>query len=124
VSNLPAVSKLALDVRYPAYTGLPAEHQDDGGDVAAVVGSTVTVRPSTAMPAQRRADVRQRDDGAAGRRPDRRTARLVPRRDERILSRRSREPGRRERGGWRAVRRGRTPRPSADCKDRAAGPRH
>ena len=50
VSNLPAVSKLALDVKYPAYTGMPAEHQDDGGDVAAVVGSTVTVRPATTMP--------------------------------------------------------------------------
>ena len=50
VSNLPAVSKLALDVRYPAYTGIPAEHVTDGGDVAAVVGSNVTVRPSVTMP--------------------------------------------------------------------------
>src|SRR6185503_18736016 len=50
VSNLPAVSKLGLDVKYPAYTGMPTEHQDDGGDVAAVVGSTVTVRPATTMP--------------------------------------------------------------------------
>src|SRR5215210_1270321 len=50
VSNLPAVSRLALDVRYPAYTQLPAEHVTDGGDVAAVVGSTVTVRPSVTMP--------------------------------------------------------------------------
>ena len=50
VSNLPAVSRLALDVRYPAYTGIPAEHVTDGGDVAAVVGSTVTVRPTVTMP--------------------------------------------------------------------------
>ena len=50
VSNLPAVSKLAVEVHYPSYTGLPAEHHDDGGDVAAVVGSTVTVRPATTMP--------------------------------------------------------------------------
>jgi hypothetical protein len=50
VSNLPAVSRLALDLRYPAYTGLAAEHVDDGGDVAAVVGTTVTVRPRVTMP--------------------------------------------------------------------------
>ena len=52
VSNLPAVSTLGIDVKYPSYTGLPAEHQDDGGDVAAVVGTTVTVRPTTTMPVQ------------------------------------------------------------------------
>ena len=46
VSDMPAVRRLALDVRYPAYTGLPNEHVEDGGDVAAVVGSSVTVRPS------------------------------------------------------------------------------
>ena len=50
VSDLPAVNRLALDLRYPAYTGLPAEHVDDGGDVAAVVGTTVTVRPRVTMP--------------------------------------------------------------------------
>jgi hypothetical protein len=50
VSNLPAVSKIALDIRYPAYTRTPAEHVTDGGDVAAVVGSTVTVRPTVTMP--------------------------------------------------------------------------
>jgi hypothetical protein len=50
VSNLPAVSKLALDIRSPAYTRIPPEHVTDGGDVAAVVGSTVTVRPTVTMP--------------------------------------------------------------------------
>ena len=50
VSNLPAVSRLALDVRYPAYTRIPPDHVTDGGDVAAVVGSTVTVRPAVTMP--------------------------------------------------------------------------
>ena len=46
VSDMPAVRRLALDIRYPVYTGLPNEHVEDGGDVAAVVGSSVTVRPS------------------------------------------------------------------------------
>lgn len=50
VTNLPAVRRLAVDVRHPAYTGLPVEHVDDGGDVAAVVGSMVTVRPKLTMP--------------------------------------------------------------------------
>ncbi|HET7189909.1 MAG TPA: DUF4175 family protein, partial [Gemmatimonadaceae bacterium] len=50
VSDMPAVRRLALDIRYPAYTGLPGEHVEDGGDVAAVVGSNVTVRPLLTKP--------------------------------------------------------------------------
>jgi hypothetical protein len=50
VSNLPAITKLALDIHYPAYTGIPQEHVDDGGDVATVVGTMVTVRPLITMP--------------------------------------------------------------------------
>ena len=43
VSDLPAVKLIALDLRFPAYSGLPVEHIADGGDVAAVVGTTVVV---------------------------------------------------------------------------------
>lgn len=44
VNDLPAVSHVSLDLRFPSYSGLPAEHIDDTGDVAVVVGTTVTVR--------------------------------------------------------------------------------
>src|SRR4029078_6835546 len=43
VRNLPAGSRVDLDLRYPAYTGLPPEHIDDGGDVAALAGTRVRV---------------------------------------------------------------------------------
>lgn len=46
ITELPAVKTLAMDLHYPAYTGLPMEHVDDGGDVAAVIGTTVNLRPS------------------------------------------------------------------------------
>ena len=44
VSDLPAVSHMSLDLRFPSYSGLPTEHIDDGGDVAAIVRTAVTVR--------------------------------------------------------------------------------
>jgi hypothetical protein len=50
VVNLPAVDKLSLDLRFPAYTGLPVERIEEGGDVAAVRGTTVTVRAHVTMP--------------------------------------------------------------------------
>jgi hypothetical protein len=50
VVNLPAVDKLSLDLRFPAYTGLPVERIEEGGDVAAVRGTTVTVRAHLTMP--------------------------------------------------------------------------
>ena len=46
VTDLPALSRLAIDLRFPAYTGMLTEHSTDGGDVAAVVGTTVTVHAS------------------------------------------------------------------------------
>ncbi|HEV8150614.1 MAG TPA: DUF4175 family protein [Gemmatimonadales bacterium] len=52
VSNLPAVQRLSLELRFPAYTGLAPEKLDPGGDVAAVVGTTVTVRASVTLPAK------------------------------------------------------------------------
>ena len=44
VNDLPAVTRVSLALRFPAYSGLPPEVIDDGGDVAAVVGTNVTVR--------------------------------------------------------------------------------
>ena len=50
ITNLPAVQKFALELRFPAYTGLPAEQIEPGGDVAAVRGTTVIVRATTSQP--------------------------------------------------------------------------
>ena len=44
ISDLPAARRIALELRFPAYTGLPPERIEDGGDVAAVVGTQVTAR--------------------------------------------------------------------------------
>ncbi len=43
VNDLPAVSNVSLDLNFPAYSGMLAEHVEDGGDVAAIVGTTVVV---------------------------------------------------------------------------------
>src|SRR4029079_7492675 len=39
--DLPTVSKLELEYRYPAYTGLPPQKIESGGDVAALRGTEV-----------------------------------------------------------------------------------
>ena len=36
-----ALKQLALELRYPAYTGLPPQKIENGGDVVAVSGTTV-----------------------------------------------------------------------------------
>jgi hypothetical protein len=50
ITNLPAVNKMQMDLKFPAYTGMPAEHLDPAGDVAAVVGTTVTINATTTLP--------------------------------------------------------------------------
>jgi hypothetical protein len=50
VLALPYVRTLRLEYHYPAYTGLPAETVDDGGDIAAPKGTSVTVHAATTMP--------------------------------------------------------------------------
>ena len=50
VTDLPATRGMAIDLRFPAYTGLPAEHFKEGGDVAAVVGTTVSIHATTTKP--------------------------------------------------------------------------
>jgi hypothetical protein len=50
VTNLPAVNKMAMDLHFPRYTGMPPEHIDVAGDVAAVVGTTVTINAAPTLP--------------------------------------------------------------------------
>ena len=51
VADLPYVKALALDYHYPAYTGLPPEHVEPAGDVAALRGTRVHVSATTTLPA-------------------------------------------------------------------------
>jgi len=55
VVDLPAVSRLEIEYRFPAYTGLPPQKIDTGGDVAALRGTDVQLRiiPSMATPGGR-----------------------------------------------------------------------
>lgn len=50
VADLPAVKRIDLDYRYPAYTGLAPRTVEDGGDIAAVRGTVVRVRIVPTMP--------------------------------------------------------------------------
>lgn len=43
VTDLPYVDQIALEYRFPAYTGLQPQRQEDGGDVAALVDTRVRV---------------------------------------------------------------------------------
>jgi hypothetical protein len=52
VTDLPAVQRLSLELKFPAYTGLPPEKIEQGGDVAAVVGTSVMVRATVTRPAK------------------------------------------------------------------------
>jgi hypothetical protein len=52
VVDLPTVSGLSALIRYPAYTGLPAESIEEAGDLAVLRGSTVTIRATTTRPAR------------------------------------------------------------------------
>jgi hypothetical protein len=47
VKNLPAVSGVDLELTYPAYSGLPPERIEDGGDIAALRGTRAQVRVRT-----------------------------------------------------------------------------
>ena len=62
ITDLPAVQRLALELRFPTYTGLPPERIDPGGDVAARGGPAVTVRATVTRPAN---SVAVRLDGGA-----------------------------------------------------------
>jgi hypothetical protein len=49
VVNLPAVENLELEYVFPAYTGLPPQKVESGGDVAALRGTEVRVRIKPTM---------------------------------------------------------------------------
>lgn len=55
VVDLPYVSRLELELHHPAYTRLPPEHVENGGDLAVLPGTRVEVRahPTIAVPAGR-----------------------------------------------------------------------
>jgi len=55
VVNLPTVSELDLEYRFPAYTGLAPRKQEGGGDVAAIRGTDVLlhITPTMAAPSGR-----------------------------------------------------------------------
>src|SRR5260221_8524617 len=50
VVELPYVKKLGLELHYPAYTGLPVEVIENGGDIAALEGTTVQITATTTKP--------------------------------------------------------------------------
>ena len=47
--DLPTVSKMELEYRYPAYTGLPPQKIENGGDVAALRGTEVFLHITPSM---------------------------------------------------------------------------
>ncbi len=50
VTDLPYVSNIDLELVYPTYTGLGTERIEHGGDIAAPLGTRVTVFATTTMP--------------------------------------------------------------------------
>lgn len=50
VRDLPYSRRLDLEYHFPAYTGLPVQPVEDGGDVAVLRGTRVTVRVTPTMP--------------------------------------------------------------------------
>ena len=51
VTDLPYVSRIDLEYRYPAYLGREPERVEDGGDIVAIRGTTVVIHAVTTMPA-------------------------------------------------------------------------
>lgn len=51
VTELPYVSRIDLEYRFPAYLGREAERVEDGGDIVAIRGTTVVVHAMTTIPA-------------------------------------------------------------------------
>lgn len=51
VADLPYTKSLSLEYRFPGYTGRPPERVEEGGDVAALIGTTVHLTATTTVPA-------------------------------------------------------------------------
>jgi len=52
VSDLPAVKQIRVTYHYPAWTGMPAEIEERGGDLRAVIGTEAELEVSTDRPLQ------------------------------------------------------------------------
>ncbi len=52
VTDLPAVKKIRVTYHYPAWTGMPAEVEERGGDLRAVTGTEAELQVSTDRPLQ------------------------------------------------------------------------
>jgi hypothetical protein len=52
VSDLPAVKQIRVTYHYPAWTGLPTEVEERGGDLRAVIGTQAELEVSTDRPLQ------------------------------------------------------------------------
>ena len=52
VTELPYVSRIDLEYRFPAYLGREVERVEDGGDIVAIRGTTVIVQARTTIPAE------------------------------------------------------------------------
>jgi hypothetical protein len=52
IADLPYSKRIDLIYRYPAYTGRPPETVENGGDIAAIRGTLVTVRVTPTRPAR------------------------------------------------------------------------
>ncbi len=50
VADLPYVDRIDLEYRFPAYTGLSPQRQEDGGDIAALRGTRVLLRITPTIP--------------------------------------------------------------------------
>ncbi|HEY8061908.1 MAG TPA: DUF4175 family protein, partial [Gemmatimonadales bacterium] len=50
VTDLPTVRRLAVELHYPTYTGLAPQKTENGGDVAAVTGTTAMLNISSTLP--------------------------------------------------------------------------
>ena len=61
ITDLPAVTRLAVELRFPAFTNLPPERDEDGGDIAAVAGTVAIIEPTISLPV--RAGTLVFDDG-------------------------------------------------------------
>jgi molybdenum-dependent DNA-binding transcriptional regulator ModE len=50
VRDLPYVDRIDLEYRFPAYTGLSPQTEEDGGDIAALVGTRVALTVTPTLP--------------------------------------------------------------------------
>ena len=71
VTDLPAVKQIRVTYHYPAWTGMPSETEERGGDLRAVTGTEAELEISTDRPSARRPDsARQRTADPSHRRPE------------------------------------------------------